>query len=256
MKVGGYSPLGGGVPVQQRRPVDRVNRARPASGASSAQSAGGVSETHYADQASVLGIPEAELTPKVRDAIKTLMQEVDSLRKEVEINKRRMEELEKLADLDTLAPIANRRAFVRDMSRVMSYTDRYGVPSCLAFFDVNGLKQVNDTLGHAAGDKVLISVSKVLLDHIRESDVVGRLGGDEFGVILAQADEPTGKEKARQLAEAIRATTIDFEGTPIQLDVAWGVVTFKPGADPGETLAEADKRMYLRKREMKAGKVA
>jgi PleD family two-component response regulator len=85
----------------------------------------------------VSGIPESEFTPRVRDAIMRLMEEVDRLRVELQGTKRRLEELETMADQDALLPILNRRAFVREMSRIMSFADRYQLPASLLYFDLD-----------------------------------------------------------------------------------------------------------------------
>jgi PleD family two-component response regulator len=142
-----------------------------------------------ADTATVMGIPEAELTPKVHDAIMALMREVEALRRDLAKSNARLSELEQLADRDALLPMFNRRAFVREMSRMMAVTTRYGTPASLIFFDVNGLKTLNDTQGHALGDQALLHVANTLLENVRGTDVVGRLGGDEFGVLLSHASE-------------------------------------------------------------------
>ena len=156
--------------------------------------------TPIAATASVLGIPEAEFTPRVRDAIMTLMGEVDSLRRELQQTRSRLEEVERAADRDTLLPLLNRRAFVRELTRYIAFSARYGTPASLVYFDLNGFKQVNDTYSHAAGDSVLAHFADVLLAHVRESDVVGRLGGDEFGVILSHANDAQAHKKAALLA--------------------------------------------------------
>ena len=105
--------------------------------------------------ASVLGIPEAEFTPKVRDAIMGLMGEVDNLRRELIQTRARLEDVEKTADQDGMLPLLNRRAFVRELTRYIAFTGRYNTPASLIYFDLNHLKRTNDTLGHAAGDAVL-----------------------------------------------------------------------------------------------------
>lgn len=199
------------------------------------------------DTASIMGIPEIELTPKVRAAIMTLMEEVGRLRQELEQANKRLGDIERLADQDTLVPIANRRAFVRELSRILSYTERYSTPASLVYFDINNFKEINDTHGHAAGDAALGIVAKRLTHHIRESDVVGRLGGDEFGVILVHADEAVATEKANSLAEAIAEGGFEWDSQRLDLDVAFGVYAFQPGVDVSQALAEADKAMYANK---------
>ena len=91
-----------------------------------------------------MGIPEAEFTPKVRAAIMALMEEVDRLRRELQQTPARIAYLEQLADEDSLPPIANRRAFVRELSRMMSFAERYDTPASVIYFDVNDLKVIND----------------------------------------------------------------------------------------------------------------
>ena len=111
------------------------------------------------DVSSVLGIPEAEFTPRVRDAIMGLMAEVDRLRQELEQIKKRLETAETEADQDDLLPVLNRRAFIREMSRIMSFGERYDLAASLIYFDLYGFKAVNDTHGHAAGDAALLHVA-------------------------------------------------------------------------------------------------
>ena len=205
------------------------------------------------DTMSVMGIPEPELTPKVREALMTLMEEVGKLRADLDRTRSRLVHLERLADQDTLTPIANRRAFVGELSRVMSYTERYEEPSSLVYFDVNSFKDINDNSGHAAGDAALLAVADILVQKIRESDTVGRLAGDEFGIILARTDRDGAIEKAETLASAIGHLPFEWQGTPIPLEVAYGVHTFSAGGDPGKALAEADRATYVQKQNMKNG---
>jgi diguanylate cyclase (GGDEF)-like protein len=240
MKIGDSRPAG---PVRALRERSGV---KGATGTSSATAAAPI-----ADTASVLGVPEHELTPKVRGAIMTLMAEVDRLRQELERTSRRLAQVERLADQDPLAPIANRRAFVRELTRIISFSERYQMPASLLYFDVNGFKQVNDTLGHNAGDAALTHVAHILLDNVRESDVVGRLGGDEFGVILANADANAAAEKADKLADAIRTTPFVWQGSPIKLGVAVGACAFEPGIDASQAIEAADRAMFANKRRLK-----
>ncbi len=230
--------------------IDDTNRPRVVSGATRSPSKRDKVSSGprtVVDKLSIMGIPANELTAKVREAIVTLMAEVDRMRGEVEEQRTRIAYLERLADQDSLTPVVNRRAFVRELSRFVSYGERYGTPSSVIYFDLNGLKGVNDTHGHAAGDAALQRVAEILTEKVRESDFVGRLGGDEFGVLLAHADEAAAAEKALQLVDAIENTTIDWDGTAIPLKVAYGAYTFKGGENANEALAEADKKMYAQK---------
>src|ERR1700757_1841278 len=100
--------------------------------------------------ASVLGIPEAEFTPRVRDAIMTLMHEVDRLKSELDQARSRVEDLARAADQDMLLPILNRRAFVREITRFIGFSERYGTPAAVIYLDLNNFKAVNDSYGHPA----------------------------------------------------------------------------------------------------------
>ncbi|MEX2647612.1 MAG: GGDEF domain-containing protein [Alphaproteobacteria bacterium] len=201
------------------------------------------------DVTTIMGIPETELTPKVREAIMRLLSEVEQLRRELRDTNNRMQHLERLADEDTLAPIPNRRAFTRELSRTISYSQRYKVSSSLLYFDLNGLKAINDTHGHVVGDAVLVHVANLLVENVRGSDVVGRLGGDEFGVILANADQGAAVEKAQFLANAIETTNFTWEGERIPISLAYGAYCFQADEDPTTALAAADRAMYENKRD-------
>ena len=100
---------------------------------------------------SVLGIPEAEFTPRVRDAIMALMREMDGLSHELNQTRTRLDEVEKTADLDAVLPMLNRRAFIRELTRYIAFTARYKTPASLIYFDLNHLKQINDTLRPCRG---------------------------------------------------------------------------------------------------------
>ena len=201
-----------------------------------------------ADVATVMGIPEAELTPKVREAIGQLMAEVQNLRQEIDRAQRRVDHLEQLADQDTLTPVLNRRAFVRELSRIMAFSERYGASSAVIYFDVNDLKVINDSHGHAAGDAALNHVARILIDHVRGSDIVGRLGGDEFGVILAQADSQEAASKSKSLSDAIQSEPLDWEGNALPVRASYGVHMLAAGQEAQEALDAADRAMYAQKR--------
>jgi len=204
------------------------------------------------DSAAFLGLTEAELTPAVRAALATLLGEIDDLRGEVGRLKRKLEESEALADRDALTPLLNRRAFLRELGRIRTFAQRYGSPASLVYFDLDDLKGVNDRLGHAAGDAALKAVAERLLAHVRESDIVGRMGGDEFAVILAQADQATAEAKAASLASAIEAEPLKFGEWSAPLHISWGVREITQDAEPEALVAEADAAMYARKRERKS----
>jgi len=227
-----------------------VAPSRPAAGTAPSGSATQAAPVHALG---VAGIPEHELTPKVRVAIEMLMAEVQRLREELQQQQSRTAYLERLADEDSLVPVYNRRAFVRELSRMTSFAERYGTPSSLLYFDVNGMKTINDTHGHGVGDAALRHIGETLLAQVRESDVVGRLGGDEFGVILAQADGASAQEKASHLVSAIEGSPLKVGDLTPPMHAAYGLYTFTGGENVGEALERADKAMYARKQKLASG---
>jgi len=190
----------------------------------------------------------AEISADLSADLQALIAEREALRRELAEAKTQISQLERLADEDALTPIANRRAFVRELTRMIAFTKRYGVPSSVVYFDVNGMKQINDNHGHLAGDAALRLVAKMLLDNVRSSDVVGRLGGDEFGVILAHTNEEQANNKAEMLADAIASAPLRWSGADIHVSAAHGVYAFTDGDDAHVAIEAADRAMYRQKR--------
>ncbi|HSR72083.1 MAG TPA: GGDEF domain-containing protein [Kiloniellales bacterium] len=199
------------------------------------------------DSISVLGIPESELTPKVRVALNHLVAEAQGLREQIERLQRRIGFLEELADRDPLAPVLNRRAFVAGLSRMLAFAERYRQPGSVLYFDIDNMKKINDSAGHAAGDAVLRKVAEILLREVRASDLVGRLGGDEFGVILPQTEPEAAAAKAGALARAIADEPAQLDGRPLPVAISYGIYTFAGGETVDDALAAADRAMYDRK---------
>ncbi|MBT5074164.1 MAG: GGDEF domain-containing protein [Kordiimonadaceae bacterium] len=242
MKIQGTSNVSSAKPIRRKT----IGKTRSASAVSSAAPARNINDT-----ASVLGIPEAEMTPKVRNAIMTLMAEVENMRHEIEIAHRRISELEKLADQDSLIEISNRRAFVREMTRMISYSDRYGINSSLIFLDMNDLKIINDTYGHKAGDQALVHIAKTMIGGLRDSDIIGRLGGDEFGIILPKANEANADSKAQQILASLDENPLILNGKKVPLKIAYDIYPLHSGLSPDQALDHADKKMYSHKKSMK-----
>ena len=205
-----------------------------------------------ADTSAFLGLEPADMTPQVRAALQTLITELDDLRGEVGRLKAQLAAAEELADRDVLTPVRNRRAFVRELHRAAAFTLRYGSPASLVYFDLDGFKTVNDRFGHAAGDAALQAVARRLSDNVRESDVVGRMGGDEFAVILAQADRITAESKAAALAAVIEGQPVQCGDWSVPLHVSYGVREIAADVEAETVIAQADAAMFLRKRTSRA----
>lgn len=151
-----------------------------------------------------------------------------------------------LARTDALTGVANFRWFEEEAQREMYSSRRYGGPLSLAYLDLDGFKEVNDTRGHAAGDDVLKTFAATLRATLRPTDLVARLGGDEFVVLMPHTDAASAELALARVDLALtaspRAMGIGFSAGIIQLDKAVGSVD--------DLLAKADEQMY----EVKVGK--
>ncbi|MET1025844.1 MAG: GGDEF domain-containing protein [Dongiaceae bacterium] len=207
-----------------------------------------IAATTPADQVAFLGLNEGELSVNVRLALQTLLDEVTHLRDELDQTRKRIAHLEQLADEDAMLPIANRRAFLRELTRMISYAERYGTAGSMLYFDINGMKAINDRFGHVAGDAVLQHFARLLIENVRDTDIVGRLGGDEFGVILTRADERQAQDKASALVRVIERTPFEWQGERLAVSCSVGIHQFL-GKQTAETaLNAADADMYRLKR--------
>ena len=169
------------------------------------------------------------------------------LRTELAQARARIDELQASADTDFLLDIPNRRGFEREFNRSIAYIKRYHASGALIVLDVDRLKPINDAFGHAAGDQVLKTIVATLLQQIRSSDVIGRLGGDEFGLLLWNLSETDARAKAASLELAVDRLTFRFRGRTVTAGVSAGVAILDPHSEAGRALEEADSAMYVRK---------
>ena len=237
--------------IRDSKPASRVSALRraEASTAATATAPSGAGAARALDPVVLSGVPEAELTPRVRQAMMSLLAEIDQLRRDLTDARGRIDFLERLSDEDPLLPVANRRAFLREVTRMIGFGQRYGTPASIVYIDVDHLKAINDAYGHAAGDAALLQVARTLVEQVRNTDVVARLGGDEFGVLLVQSDRPLAEAKAAQLADAVRQRPLSWQGRSLALEIAYGVHCFAGNDNAGDALEAADQAMYTRKRE-------
>lgn len=176
-----------------------------------------------------------------------LIEEISLLRGKVARLQERVAQLDQLAHQDSLINLPNRRGFMRELERLIARVDRYGISAAMLFVDVDGLKMINDTLGHRAGDEALIQVANLLSKGVRHSDVVARIGGDEFGILLESSDADAAHETAARLIEQISSCEVLHDGEALPLSVAIGVGMID-ALDTAEAVMErADEAMYRRK---------
>ncbi len=178
-----------------------------------------------------------------------LRAEVGRLGAELARARARIAELEARVDIDPLVEVPNRRGFERELNRSLAHVRRYGGQAALLYIDLDGFKAVNDAHGHVVGDALLRAVAGVLARHVRSSDVVGRLGGDEFGVLMWNIGEAQARAKALELEARIADTRLPHGGVPLAVGASAGLAMLTPEAVPDTAIDAADRAMYLRKRE-------
>jgi diguanylate cyclase (GGDEF)-like protein len=161
--------------------------------------------------------------------------------------RRHIARLEAHADTDFLLDIPNRRGFERELNRSIAYVKRYRATAALLVVDVDRLKPINDSLGHAAGDHLLKAIVGTLSSHIRQSDMLGRLGGDEFGILLWNLGERDAQAKAAALERAVDGAACEYRGRRMSLGVSVGVTVLGADDEAAKVLERADQAMYARK---------
>ena len=171
----------------------------------------------------------------------------DALEREQERSSALLRELEKHSHEDALTGLSNRRAWDTALERECARAVRDGEPFSILLCDLDQLKLINDQLGHPVGDTVLKSVGRLLREHARESDVIARIGGDEFAVLSPGADLLEGTELGERLRATIETETTAASGLG-GVTVSVGVADWEGGDDSAETLMlRADRRLYRAK---------
>ena len=163
--------------------------------------------------------------------------------------KRYEEELKQLARMDRMTGVFNRGYFAELALKELGRADRFGHPLSLIMFDADKFKVVNDTYGHNTGDKVLVSITATVRSKVREIDLVGRLGGEEFAVLLPETDLEAAKVVAEKLRLAIQEQSVRADdGTAVTFTVSLGIAEYRDSAQGFEALLKlADQALYKAK---------
>jgi len=149
-----------------------------------------------------------------------------------------------LASYDSLTGLANRAVFQREMD--LACADAQHNRSAVLYLDLDGFKQVNDTLGHGTGDALLFAVAQRIRNCVREGDVAARLGGDEFAILMRGATEPAAALLAQRVLEGI-SHPVFLEGHKVEVSVSVGIALSHPGLSPASLLGSADRALYQAK---------
>jgi len=152
--------------------------------------------------------------------------------------------LEQLSATDDLTGIMNRRGLKTRLGEVLAAAARHQDEGVLGFVDLDGFKDINDRHGHLAGDAVLRHVAQLLAKLVRTTDVVARIAGDEFAIILTRCSATEGEKRVRAIQEIVNASAASFGGITIPVHCSIGVMSFNGATDPAALIDHADQAMY------------
>jgi len=159
-----------------------------------------------------------------------------------------VEEAQHAATTDPLTGLPNRRAFLAALDIEQARSERHGYSMSLLLLDVDHFKSINDTHGHAAGDRVLAALGQLLVHEVRKTDIVGRWGGEEFVAVLSGADEPGARIGAERIRAAIEAMQVRLEnGQLVPVRASIGVSCLEVRDTPEILIGRADSAMYQAK---------
>jgi diguanylate cyclase (GGDEF)-like protein len=161
--------------------------------------------------------------------------------------RRAMQRVQTLALTDSLTSLPNRPAFLDALSRAIARQQRDDLTFSLLYLDLDGFKALNDSQGHAAGDRALVEVASVLRESVRRHDLPARLGGDEFGLLLVGGDGAEATVAGQRVRRAI-ARRMAERGWPVTATIG-GVAFHSPPEDEGAALVAADSMMYAAKQQ-------
>ena len=181
----------------------------------------------------------------VASAILTSLGVADRLRQQ----RHALTEAERRAKTDALTGVLNRRSLLEQLEAACRASRANGLPVAVLFLDLDFFKSINDSYGHAAGDACLAAVIRPIQAELRQSDIIGRYGGEEFVVVLSGAHAPAAEPIAERIRQRVAEVRIEGHGAPIQLTCSIGVASSDPLGVSGEALiAQADAAVYAAKR--------
>ncbi|MEE2830512.1 MAG: GGDEF domain-containing protein, partial [Myxococcota bacterium] len=162
-------------------------------------------------------------------------------------NARRLDEMRRQATFDHLTGLAGKRHFANEMRREIDRARRESRPLAMLMLDADHFKELNDTHGHLAGDAVLKALASALRDGTRSIDVLGRLGGEELGVLLPGAELNIAQTVAERLRASIEALEVEWKGNPVKVTVSIGVAAWHSELEPDDLIEASDMAMYAAK---------
>ncbi len=166
----------------------------------------------------------------------------------LEEQKELVRNLERLANTDSLTGVWNRRYFLNIAEQETQRSRRYNRPLSVLMIDIDHFKKVNDTYGHVVGDEVLIMMTETVIHYLRNVDVLGRFGGEEFVALLPETDSKAALITGERIRENIEQITIPVEGKLVSITVSIGVSSYQLGdANIDVLIQRADEALYQAK---------
>jgi diguanylate cyclase len=190
---------------------------------------------------------EATLAAAMRASNERMRARVTELEAEAHRLHGQLKDEQRLSTIDALTKVANRLAYGKRIDEELQRWQRFKQPTCLAVWDVDHFKRINDTYGHRAGDRVLSAVAECLSTRIRSTDFLARYGGEEFVLILPGTKLDDAMRVVDQMRIAISSIGFHFRGTPVSITVSSGVTAFLQPDTTGSIFDRADKALYQAK---------
>ena len=188
---------------------------------------------------------------KLKQRNDSLMSKLEEYHKEIIRLNTELKVVKQEATLDFLTSLANRRSFDRALNDLIKDFNDKKIPFTLILLDLDNFKQINDKFGHPAGDLVLKEVSNLLRTYLRANTIIGRLGGEEFGIILPNVTLENGKNVAERIRNVIENHEIKYDGKVIKISASLGVTQVKEGDTIDTLYRRVDEALYQAKRDGK-----
>jgi diguanylate cyclase len=183
------------------------------------------------------------------EKVRALLDRLRELEDETSSLRNRVREQRSEALRDTLTGIFNRLAYDERIDQEFLRWKRFNEPVSVMVWDVDFFKSINDTYGHKAGDKVLVSIAKMLASQIRETDFIARYGGEEFVIVAPGSDAATSLKVADKLRQSIEQKGFRHRDAPVPVTISCGIAEFKAGSTPDSVFEAADQALYQAKQE-------